>query len=598
MATNIGPKIGIDGEAQYRAELNNIIQQAKTLDAQMKEVASSFDEASSSQDAATKAAELHAKQLEVQQERVDKLAEMVEKSTEATGENSTTTLKWKEALANAQTELNQMQTSTGDATEKVSGMKDAMDKAVPVLKTGLAGAAKAAAAALAAVTAATAAVVAGIGKAIGETAQYGDEIDKESQKLGISAEAYQEWDAVLQHSGSSISALKAPMKNLSKLAQEGSDSFEKLGISQEEAASMSQEELFSRVITELQGMEEGTERAALAQDLLGKSAQDLAPLLNTSAEDTQAMKDRVHELGGIMSDEAVAAAASYQDSLQDLQTAVGGLKNSFVSDLMPGVTEVMDGLTAIFSGDSDGGLAQISSGVQNIVDTISEKLPEFLTIGTEILTSLIQAITDNLPTLLGSAAEIVGELIAGIIEALPTLIEQAPEIIMSIISGLESAWPSIVEAGKTLIDKVGEGIGGAIDSALQWGKDLIDNFIQGITDNVQGVFDAVGGFAQGIADLIGFSEPKKGPLSVFHTFAPDMMDLFAKGIKDNAYVAEDAMANAAAGIAGATTNNSTLNYGGISIQVFGAEGQDVRSLAYEIMDIMQDEVDARGAAVV
>lgn len=598
MATNIGPKIGIDGEAQYRAELNNIIQQAKTLDAQMKEVSSAFDDATKSQDAATKAAEIHARQVEVQQERVDKLKEMVEKSSEATGENSTQTLKWQEALANAQAELNELEKGTGDTAKEVDGLSQAMDSSGPSFKNGLVAGAKAAAAALAAVTAATAAVVAGITKAVGETAAYGDEIDKESQKLGISAEAYQEWDAVLQHSGSSISALKAPMKNLANLAVEGSDAFGKLGISQEEVASMSQEELFSRVITELQGMEEGTERAALAQDLLGKSAQDLAPLLNTSAEDTQAMKDRVHELGGVMSDDAVKAAAGYQDSLQDLQTAMTGLKNGMTAELMPGITQVMDGLTAIFSGDSEGGIQMISDGVHNIVDTITEELPKFLELGKEILTSILTAITDNLPELLGSAAEIIGELIAGLIEAIPELILMAPDIIMAIVQGLVNAWPKIKDAGKELISKVGEGISDAIENAKAWGKDLIDNFVGGIKEKFGKVGEAIGGIGQGIKDLLGFSEPKEGPLSNFHTFAPDMMELFAKGIRDNAYLAEDAMANAAAGIAGATTNNTALNYGGVSIQVYGAEGQDVRSLAYEIMDIMQDEVNARRAAVV
>ena len=39
--------------------------------------------------------------------------------------------------------------------------------------------------------------------------------------------------------------------------------------------------------------------------------------------------------------------------------------------------------------------------------------------------------------------------------------------------------------------------------------------------------------AAGIRNLIGFSEPKEGPLSDFHTYAPDMVDLFIKGLKDN-----------------------------------------------------------------
>ena len=42
MAVNIGPQIGIDGEAQYRKELSNIIQQQKTLQSEMNAVTSSF----------------------------------------------------------------------------------------------------------------------------------------------------------------------------------------------------------------------------------------------------------------------------------------------------------------------------------------------------------------------------------------------------------------------------------------------------------------------------------------------------------------------------------------------------------------------------
>ena len=43
MPVNIGPKIGIDGEAQYRKQINQIIQQAKTLASEMKAVTSAFD---------------------------------------------------------------------------------------------------------------------------------------------------------------------------------------------------------------------------------------------------------------------------------------------------------------------------------------------------------------------------------------------------------------------------------------------------------------------------------------------------------------------------------------------------------------------------
>ena len=95
--------------------------------------------------------------------------------------------------------------------------------------------------------------------AIKETAAYGDTIDKTSQKIGISAGAYQEWDAVLQHSGADIGSLVASMRVLSQQAEKGGDAFKELGISEQEIAKLSQEELFSRVIEELQQEQETDE---------------------------------------------------------------------------------------------------------------------------------------------------------------------------------------------------------------------------------------------------------------------------------------------------------------------------------------------------
>jgi len=42
MATNIGPKIGVDGEKEYRQQISQIIQQSKTLASEMKLVSASF----------------------------------------------------------------------------------------------------------------------------------------------------------------------------------------------------------------------------------------------------------------------------------------------------------------------------------------------------------------------------------------------------------------------------------------------------------------------------------------------------------------------------------------------------------------------------
>ena len=73
---------------------------------------------------------------------------------------------------------------------------------------------------------------------------------------------------------------------------------------------------------------------------------------------------------------------------------------------------------------------------------------------------------------------------------------------------------------------------------------MIDNFVNGIKSVVGKVGDAISGVADTIRNFLGFSEPKKGPLHVFHTFAPDMIDLFVKGIKDNQEYLQNAVADA------------------------------------------------------
>ena len=105
------------------------------------------------------------------------------------------------------------------------GVDDQASKKISSLTSklggGLSKAAKVGAAAVGAVTAATGALHTAITVTAGSVASYGDNIDKMSQKMGMSAEAYQEWDAVMQHSGTSIESLQAGMKTLANAVENG-----------------------------------------------------------------------------------------------------------------------------------------------------------------------------------------------------------------------------------------------------------------------------------------------------------------------------------------------------------------------------------------
>lgn len=389
-------------------------------------------------------------------------------------------------LVNTEARLKDLQNQENETSKSTINLGEAFKK-------GLVVGAKAAAAALAAATAAVTATVAGIVKATGETAEYGDNIDKMSQKLGMSAEAYQEWDFIMQHSGSDIDSMTTSMKKLSEAVVDQSDksvkAFEKLGISMEDAAGMSQEELFSATITALQGMESGAERTALATDLLGKSAMDLAPLLNTSAEETEAMRQQVHDLGGVMSDDAVKAAAAYQDSLTNMKTAISGASRNITAQFMPALTGMMDGIAKIVSGDSSG-IELLKSGLQQFTNQLSDLIPQLGETAAQLMPVFVGAITDSLPMLLTAAADIMTSLAGGIVDALPVLVPVAGDIILQLAKSLISMLPQIITVGIKVIAELALGIADAIPDLIPVAVDAILEIVDALIDNIDLLIDA------------------------------------------------------------------------------------------------------------
>ena len=172
----------------------------------------------------------------------------------------------------------------------------------------------------------------------------------------------------------------------------------------------------------------------------------------------------------------------------------------------------------------------LANGLINSLPKLAEKAPE-------IIQNLVDALVQNLPKLLTASVQIMVELAKGLIDNLPEIFKAAGKIVAEIIAGIGNALSGLLTAGKDALLKVKEGF----DSfdPKQWGKDLIDNFVGGITQKWEDLKSSVRGVAQTVKDLLGFSEPKEGPLANFHTFAPDMMMLFAKGIRDNEYLVED-----------------------------------------------------------
>lgn len=205
-----------------------------------------------------------------------------------------------------------------------------------------------------------------------KTAQVADAIDKNSIKLGISRQAYQELDYVLSQNGASIDSFGAGMKTLtaqlmsatSEAGYTGS-AFDKLGVSVVDSNGnmRTQEAVLYDVIRAFQNMEDGAEKSALAQELFGKQGIELLPLLNAEAGSFDECAQRAHELGLIMDDELVDAGVALGDTMDDVKKSIGAIFTKLGGQLMPIVQQVCDLVLAH--------MPEIQAAISAVVDIIS-----------------------------------------------------------------------------------------------------------------------------------------------------------------------------------------------------------------------------------
>lgn len=156
MAVNIGPQIGLNGEAAYTKSLKNIIAQSKALQAEMKAVTSAFDANDSSQKKLESQINVLNKQIETQQQRVkllgdaytqssdkvDKLNQELQDAVSKYGATSTEAQKAANALdkqqqaaqrarteyLNATTALNKMTSELGSLTSETNQVATPMER--------------------------------------------------------------------------------------------------------------------------------------------------------------------------------------------------------------------------------------------------------------------------------------------------------------------------------------------------------------------------------------------------------------------------------------------------------------------------------------
>lgn len=255
-----------------------------------------------------------------------------------------------------------------------------------------------------------------------------------------------------------------------------------------------------------------------------------------------------------------------------------------IQNLVEIFTGVVNLIVDIIHGDWSAAWEDLKSIVLNLLEILVDNVLGFFnkllqTVGS-ITSKLVKGVIDLFMSLGHETATIINDLITDAINFWKDLFNKTIEIFGNI-------WDGIKEKVSGIKDAVVDGISGAVEflselpeKALTWGRDLIMSFINGIKEKVGQLTDEIEAVAEDIASFLGFSEPDKGPLSNFHTFAPDMMDLFTKGIRDNIPEVRKAAEDMAAAVA-QPVNASTLTFN-IANTINGAPGQNINDLAIAV----------------
>lgn len=291
-------------------------------------------------------------------------------------------------------------------------------------------------------------------------------------------------------------------------------------------------------------------------------------IMNAAPADLEKLSSSITDANGaalnmanIMQDNLAGDLTIFNSTLEGVQTTLfdklsPALREGtqFMTDLAKSAQEFIEeggiekiiqlftDLTPVISGVTAAVVAyKAAMAISSIVDAATKTVKAYQAANEGA--TVAQALLNT--TILKNPFALIVSLIASVVTALVTLymtnedfrnkVNAAWQSIKSTISGVVNA---VVTFFTVTVPNAGREMLGFFksipDKALQWGKDLIDNFVNGIKSKVQDVKNAVSNVASTVKDFLGFSEPEKGPLSNFHTYAPDMMQLFANGIRENA----------------------------------------------------------------
>ena len=459
----VSARVEIDGEREYKAALGELNNGNRVLASEMRKLQAEYKGNAESTEYLTKRGEVLERQLLQQKDKVETLRQALNNAAQQYGEADSRTQAWavklndaeaaqynlehaieenNEALKTNDGQLkaeNESLVSVGDTVDQVAekfgvrlpnGLKKALDNmqgfsagTVLAMTTAAAG------------VAALAKVVSELHDNTKQAAADVDEILTESMTTGLSTRTIQQLkyaENLIDVSYSTITGTLTKLTQNMDKARDGNEamaaSFASLGVAIQDGTTgqlRDVESVFYEVIDALGQIENPTERDAAAMELLGKSAQELNPLI---LQGSSALKDYAAEAeaaGYVLDESQLKKLGEVDDAYQQLELQIDATKKELAVQFAPASKAAMETFANVTKAAGDTlarsglveGLADILASLTGLLEPLAELLG--ITPG---LTNELRPLYEILHAIAGVFALIadVGNAAIGILTLNPT----------------------------------------------------------------------------------------------------------------------------------------------------------------------------------
>ncbi len=150
-------------------------------------------------------------------------------------------------------------------------------------------------------------------------------------------------------------------------------------------------------------------------------------------------------------------------------------------------------------------ITQIPEALVQILETLG---PELITLGMNMLTEIVNGISQGLPELLPRLVEVVAEMVIAFIDAAPQLIDAGLDLIVNLAEGLIQAIPVLIEKIPEIITKLIDAILQSIPEIVQAGIKLLSALVQNLPEIIQAIVKAIPEIIKGIVTAITENLPE------------------------------------------------------------------------------------------